>query len=75
MGSDHPNREPIVGTSPHVLSQSGAGGSVAWADPDERFSAAICHNRMFRPDPDRPDDHVFHDLGEAVRALTTAGVG
>ena len=75
MGSDHPNREPVIGTSPHVLSQSGAGGSVAWADPDGRFSAAICHNRMFRPDSDRPDEHVFHDLGEAVRALTTAGVG
>jgi CubicO group peptidase (beta-lactamase class C family) len=69
MGSDHPNREPIIGTSPHVLSQSGAGGSVAWADTGERFSAAICHNRMLRPDSDRPDEHTFHGLGEAVRAL------
>jgi hypothetical protein len=52
-----------------VLSHSGAGGSVAWADLDERFSAAICHNRMLRPDSDRPDEHMFHGLGEAVRAL------
>jgi CubicO group peptidase (beta-lactamase class C family) len=69
MGSDHSNREPVIGTSPHVLSHSGAGGSVAWADLDERFSAAICHNRMLRPDSDRPDKHMFHGLGEAVRAL------
>jgi CubicO group peptidase (beta-lactamase class C family) len=69
LGSDHPNREPVIGTSTHVLSQHGAGGSVAWADLDRQFSAAICHNRMFSPDPDRPDDHVFHPVGEAIRNL------
>jgi CubicO group peptidase (beta-lactamase class C family) len=69
MGSDHPNREAVIGTSTHVLSQHGAGGSVTWADVDRQFSAAICHNRMFSPDPDRPDDHVFHPVGVAVRNL------
>jgi hypothetical protein len=24
---------------------------------------------MFSPDPDRPDDHVFHPVGVAVRNL------
>jgi CubicO group peptidase (beta-lactamase class C family) len=69
MGSDHRNREGVIGTSTHVLSQPGAGGSVAWADIDQQFSAAICHNRMFKADPDRPDEHVFHPVGVAVRNL------
>src|ERR1700678_2751571 len=55
MGSDHPNREAVIGTSAHVLSPHGAGGSVTWADVDQEFSAAICHNRMFSADPDHPD--------------------
>lgn len=67
VGSNHPNREAVIGTSPHVLEHSGSGGTVAWADLDGCFSAAICHNRMFRPDYQRPDTHPFAPIGEAIR--------
>jgi CubicO group peptidase (beta-lactamase class C family) len=66
-GSNHPNREPVIGTSPRVISHMGAGGSIAWADLEGRFSVAICHNRMFTANPDRPDAHPFARIGDAVR--------
>lgn len=34
-------------TSPRAIWHPGAGGSIGWADPDNRLAVAICHNRMF----------------------------
>jgi len=34
-------------SSPRAIWHPGAGGSVGWADPDNRLAVAICHNRMF----------------------------
>ena len=57
--------EAILGSSRNVLYQTGAGGSVAFADLDQRLSVAICHNRMFGALP--PDRHPWVDLADAVR--------
>lgn len=38
-----------IGNNPRALGHPGAGGSIAWADPDKRLAVAICHNRMFTP--------------------------
>jgi len=34
-------------SSPRAIWHPGAGGSIGWADPDNRLAVAICHNRMF----------------------------
>lgn len=34
-------------SSPHAIWHPGAGGSIGWADPDNRLAVAICHNRMY----------------------------
>jgi CubicO group peptidase (beta-lactamase class C family) len=49
-----------------VLSHTGAGGTLAWAEPDRRLSVAILHNRMFHgPQPVPP----FGEIGDAVHAI------
>lgn len=41
---DDPFRLP--GRNPRTLFHPGAGGAVAWSDPDLRLAVAICHNGM-----------------------------
>jgi len=36
----------LVGRNPRTICHPGAGGSIAWANPDARLAVAICHNRM-----------------------------
>lgn len=36
----------LVGRNPRTICHPGAGGSIAWANPDTRLAVAICHNRM-----------------------------
>ncbi|MGW2824363.1 serine hydrolase domain-containing protein [Streptomyces sp. NPDC001443] len=49
-----------------VLSHTGAGGTVAWAEPELGLSVAILHNRMFfGPQPVSP----FGAIGDAVHAV------
>lgn len=36
----------IIGRNERAFGHPGAGGSIGWCDPDQRFSAAIVHNRM-----------------------------
>ncbi|MER7003267.1 serine hydrolase domain-containing protein [Dactylosporangium sp. NPDC000555] len=70
LGGDSPPAEPIIGTSPRILSSNGAGGTIAWADPDTGLAVAICHNRMFRINPSLPpDEHPFTQLGAVARSL------
>ncbi len=38
-----------IGTNLNAIGHPGAGGSIAWADPDKRISVSIAHNRMFVP--------------------------
>src|SRR3546814_14265193 len=34
-------------SSPRAIWHPGAGGSLGWADPDQKLAVAVCHNRMF----------------------------
>lgn len=70
VAGDYPPGEPVIGDNPHVLCQPGGGQTIAWADLDSHFSAAITHNRMFGNIPPRPvDEHPFTPIGNAVRAV------
>lgn len=70
VGGRYPPGEPVIGDNPHVLCQPGGGQSIAWADLDDGFSAAITHNRMFGNIPPRPiEEHPFSAIGDAVRAV------
>jgi CubicO group peptidase (beta-lactamase class C family) len=69
VGGEYPPAEPAIGSNPHVLAQPGGGQTIAWADLDSHFSAAITHNRMFGNIPPRPlEDHPFSAIADAVRA-------
>jgi CubicO group peptidase (beta-lactamase class C family) len=46
-----------IGHNPRAIGHPGAGGSIAWADPDKRLAVAICHNRMFLP-PNTAQDPI-----------------
>ena len=39
----------LIGNNKRAIGHPGAGGSLAWADPDARLAVSICHNRMFQP--------------------------
>jgi CubicO group peptidase (beta-lactamase class C family) len=54
----------------HVLCHPGAGGTVGWADLDNRLAVAICHNRMFGVLP----EHPFAAIADAVRDAAAARV-
>ena len=61
-----------AGYNPHMFGHNGAGGAVAWADPDARLAVAITHNRMIPHGP--PDESPLTPVGQAVRdALGVAG--
>ncbi|MBV9994301.1 MAG: beta-lactamase family protein [Caulobacteraceae bacterium] len=34
-------------SSPRAIWHPGRGGSIGWADPDNRLAVAVCHNRLF----------------------------
>jgi CubicO group peptidase (beta-lactamase class C family) len=57
-------RERILGSGSSLLFQSGAGGSIAFADLDTRASVAICHNRMFGAFP--LEEHPWVEVADAV---------
>ncbi|MEO5598232.1 MAG: serine hydrolase domain-containing protein [Novosphingobium sp.] len=51
-------------TSNRAIWHPGAGGSIGWADPDNKLAVAICHNRMFNAllpedDPILPITHAI----------------
>ncbi|MBB6426859.1 serine hydrolase domain-containing protein [Sphingopyxis sp. JAI128] len=55
-------------SSPRAIWHPGAGGSIGWADPDNRLAVAICHNRMFntRTVEDDPILPISHAVMAAV---------
>lgn len=57
-------------TSPRAIWHPGAGGSIGWADPDNRLAVAICHNRMFnaRTVEDDPILPITHAIMAAIGA-------
>ncbi len=61
-----------AGSNPRAFGHTGAGGSVAWADPDTRLAVGITHNRMFPTIA--PAVNPLEPVGDAVRrALGVAG--
>ena len=54
-----------VGTNPKTIYHPGAGGSIAWADPDTCLAVSICHNRMFNAPTAEHDPFV--DVGNTIR--------
>jgi CubicO group peptidase (beta-lactamase class C family) len=54
-----------VGPNSKTICHPGAGGSIAWADPDARLSVAICHNRMFNATTPQTNHHV--PIADALR--------
>ena len=65
LGGESPPAPPVIGSNPHTISHPGAGGSIAWADPDARLAVGICHNRMF--DAQTPQDNPLQPIGDAIR--------
>lgn len=51
--------------NPRAICCPGAGGSIGWADLDERVSVAICHNRMLNRRGSL--DHPLVPVADAVR--------
>jgi CubicO group peptidase (beta-lactamase class C family) len=59
--------ESIFAGGTRVLYQTGAGGSLGWADLDARVAVGICHNRMFGPAP--AERHPWAALGDAIATV------
>ena len=56
-----------IGQNPRAIGHPGAGGSIAWADPDKRLAVTICHNRMFVP-PNTAQDPIRQAVTAAFGA-------
>jgi CubicO group peptidase (beta-lactamase class C family) len=69
LGGTSPHAEKIVGTGTHIIHHPGAGGSIAWADLDERLAVAITHNRMFTADVLPPERQPLLPIADAVRRI------
>jgi CubicO group peptidase (beta-lactamase class C family) len=65
-GADTVAEDPcqLVGRNPRTICHPGAGGSIAWANPDARLAVAICHNRMTHA-----PGVVFGPIREAVEEV------
>ncbi|MEP7349552.1 MAG: serine hydrolase domain-containing protein [Sphingorhabdus sp.] len=57
-------------SSDRAIWHPGAGGSIGWADPDNRLAVAICHNRMFNART--PEDDPILPITHAI--LATLGI-
>jgi CubicO group peptidase (beta-lactamase class C family) len=63
FGGDQP---PVCSVKhARAICHPGQGGSIGWADPQDRLAVAICHNRLFNP-ASREQDAIL-PIAEAVR--------
>ncbi len=61
-----PFQPAFPGRGPRVLIKPGYGHSIGWADVDNRFAVAICHNQLFNPHT--PEQCRMTPIGDAIRA-------
>ncbi len=63
LGGDYP---PVCSAArPQAICHPGQGGSIGWADLEQKLAVAICHNRMYVPSG-REDDPIL-PIADAVR--------
>lgn len=60
-----PFEPALPGRGPRVLIKPGYGHSIGWADIDNRFAVAICHNQLFNPHT--PQECRMTPIGDAIR--------
>ena len=65
--------EVVAGTGSHFLCHGGVGGSIGWADLDNRMAVSICHNRMFQA-AQLDDAHPYSMLRREITAVTRAAL-
>jgi CubicO group peptidase (beta-lactamase class C family) len=65
-----PFQPAFPGRGPRVLIKPGYGHSIGWADLDNRFAVAICHNQLFNPHT--PEQCRMTPIGDAIR--TAVGI-
>lgn len=63
----HPAMRP-AGSGRRTVGHPGAGGQIAWADPDNKLAVAIFHNRLLRFSRSNADDNAMLAVGNAVRS-------
>jgi CubicO group peptidase (beta-lactamase class C family) len=62
-----PFQPACPGRGPRVLIKPGYGHSIGWADVDNRFAVAICHNQIFNPHT--PEQCRMTPIGDAIREV------
>jgi CubicO group peptidase (beta-lactamase class C family) len=70
------SNKPAVGAGPHILFGMGMGGTLAWADLENRVATAITHNKMYnaRTSEDDPLLPVADAIREGLGLLPRPGV-
>lgn len=69
LGGDYP---PVCSAArPQAICHPGQGGSIGWADPEQKLAVAICHNKMYVPSG-REDDPIL-PIADAVRQALALG--
>lgn len=63
--------EVVAGTGNHFLCHGGVGGSIGWADLDNRVAVSICHSRMFQA-AELNNEHPYSMLRREITAVTRA---
>jgi CubicO group peptidase (beta-lactamase class C family) len=62
--------DDAVGNPPDLLCQPGSGGSIGWAQLENRLAVVICHNRLFTyGEAAQMEEHPHHALFRAIREI------
>jgi CubicO group peptidase (beta-lactamase class C family) len=69
LGGAAPPAEPIVANGNRILWHPGAGGSIGWADLDQKVGVVICHNRLFDWEALSRAEHPFGVIADVVDKL------
>lgn len=75
LGGEPNASSPLVGESRNIIYSPGAGGSLAWADLDNRLAVAICHNEMDAAGQAmfNGTEHPFAAIVDVIRDIAAKG--